>query len=523
MLRKPREHLNPKHGGAADLRGRLVDNDNRLDMFCDELTDAELVCDVLPMSDKHQETHCELTEQHDIVGELNKKHDVAVKNVRSGMTPSQSCRSRNYFIHQGGVTPILDGRYGLQGTSIPPPIELYHHIFASFRAGIRDESLQIPAQTVQFTAELMRSTSQIATNESARQSPTRNLLNPNKTNSDHILQFQRRSPPMVAAGVICEEKAELGWNGEGSVQGSFSYAQYWTQKDIQREPFFKASCCPSFIVSIAGPWIVVLGAIFPTLPIVQRLTDYLWLGNSRANDDDHALRIARIFQSLRLAIDDLEEYYQKLELLDPPSIQTARYFPDITEYNTGMEIVKFQYLQPLEVDEGCVTFLAKLDEAHEEEQVVVKFVQGYGAEAHRLLASKGKAPALRYCGPISSDSKYWYGSLQMVVMEFLRGQTVAQKYEGSIAEEVRTVVRGAVQILHDRSLVHGDIRLPNIMIVDGTGDEGERMRIIDFDWAGKQGKVRYPLHLSDYIRSTLGVKDYDFITFQHDMQMVDAL
>ncbi|KAK0213540.1 hypothetical protein IW262DRAFT_1516901 [Armillaria fumosa] len=524
MLPKPREHLSPRHGGAADLRGRLKNNDCRLDVFCDELTYTDLIRDVFPTSDNHR--HAALTA---LVA-----HITPLKQIRvlTGKTQGE-------LAEQPDILRALNKK-------------LYHRAFATFRAGIRHETLQVPAQVVQLTAELMRSASQISTDNFERQGPTRKLLSrllnrpvfqrldPNKVNSDYILQFRRRFPPAVAAGVICEEKEESDWSGEGSIQGSFSYAQYWTQKDIQvcalssvhlpadltllqRERFFKASCCPSFIISIAGPWIVVLGAVFPTLPIVQHLTDYLWLGNSRANDDDHALRLARVFQSLRLAIDDLEEYYQKLELPDPPSIQTARYFPDITEYSTGTEVIKFQYLQPLEVYESCMTFLAKLDEAHGREQVVVKFVQGYGAEAHRLLATKGKAPALKYCGPISSDGKYWYGSLQMVVMEFLRGQTVAQKYEGSIAEEVHTAVRGAVQILHDQSLVHGDIRLPNIMIVDGTGDEGERMRIIDFDWAGEQGKVRYPLHLSDYIRNTLGVKDYDFITFQHDMQMVDAL
>ncbi|KAG7441371.1 uncharacterized protein BT62DRAFT_937134 [Guyanagaster necrorhizus] len=400
------------------------------------------------------------------------------------------------------------------------------------------------------TFQLMRTPSQISTDEFEREDPTRNilsqllnrpvfqLLNP-KTDSGYILQFQRRSPPAVAAGVICEEMEELGWSGEGSIQGSFSYAQYWTQKDIQacglssvhlradvsllqREHFFKACCYPSFIVSIAGPWIVILGAVFPTPPIVQRLTDYLWLGNSRSNDD-HALRLAHVFQSLRLAVDDLEKYYQELGLSDSHSLQATRYFPDITEYDDNTKVVRFQYLQPLEIDESCMTFLAKLDEAHGEEQVVVNFVERCGAEAHRLLASKGKAPALKYCGPISSDGKYWYGSLQMVVMESLRGPTVAQKYEESIAETVREAVRGAVRILHDQSLVHGDIRTPNIVIVDGAGDEGERMRIIDFDWAGEQGKVRYPLHLSNYIRNTLGVKDCDIITFQHDMTMVDAL
>ncbi len=65
----------------------------------------------------------------------------------------------------------------------------------------------------------------------------------------------------------------------------------------------------------------------------------------------------------------------------------------------------------------------------------------------------------------------------MVVMEFLRGQMVAQEYGGSIADQVRTAVEGAVQILHDQLLVHGDIRIPNIVI--RTGDEGWRMMIMN--------------------------------------------
>ncbi|KAK0234641.1 hypothetical protein EDD85DRAFT_792661 [Armillaria nabsnona] len=129
---------------------------------------------------------------------------------------------------------------------------------------------------------------------------------------------------MVAAGVICEESAELSWSGEGSIQ------------------------------------------------------------RARARDS--------------------------------PSIRTAREFANIIEYDAGTEVVRFKSLQLLEIDEACVAFPAKLNEAHGEEQVVVK-----------LLASKRKAPALKYCGPISSNGKYWYYSLQMAVMEFLRGPTVAQK------------------------------------------------------------------------------------------------
>lgn len=41
--------------------------------------------------------------------------------------------------------------------------------------------------------------------------------------------------------------------------------------------------------------------------------------------------------------------------------------------------------------------------------------------------------------------------------------------EGSVVEAVRAAVRGAVQILHDQSLVHRDTRLPNVATVDVAG------------------------------------------------------
>ncbi|KAK0458342.1 uncharacterized protein EV420DRAFT_1270498 [Desarmillaria tabescens] len=64
------------------------------------------------------------------------------------MAPSKCAKSTNYLDYQGGVTPILDGRYALRQTPIPPPIELYHRIFAYFQACSRDESLHIPVHVV---------------------------------------------------------------------------------------------------------------------------------------------------------------------------------------------------------------------------------------------------------------------------------------------------------------------------------------------------------------------------------------
>ncbi|KAK0432138.1 hypothetical protein EV421DRAFT_1911215 [Armillaria borealis] len=102
------------------------------------------------------------------------------------------------------------------------------------------------------------------------------------------------------------------------------------------------------------------------------------------------------FSLLRLAINDLEQYYQELELPDSPSIQSTRYFSDTTDYDAGTEVIKFQYLQPLEV-------ARETRRAHGEEQVVIKFVRRYGAGAHRLLASEGKALVLYHA--LRKDAK----------------------------------------------------------------------------------------------------------------------
>lgn len=55
-------------------------------------------------------------------------------------------------------------------------------------------------------------------------------------------------------------------------------------------------------------------------------------------------------------------------------------------------------------------------------------------------------------------------------------------------------------VLRGHSLVHGDLRLVNLMLeVDSNGtpcmdrDDRVRMKVVDFDWAGKDGAVHYPL------------------------------
>jgi serine/threonine protein kinase len=83
---------------------------------------------------------------------------------------------------------------------------------------------------------------------------------------------------------------------------------------------------------------------------------------------------------------------------------------------------------------------------------------------------------------------------------------------------VRHDVRRALDLLHDHGLVFGDLRPPNIMITD----KGE-VELIDFDWAGEQGQVRYPSLMWSSVSWSVGVKWLDIITYAHDDDMFSRL
>ena len=76
----------------------------------------------------------------------------------------------------------------------------------------------------------------------------------------------------------------------------------------------------------------------------------------------------------------------------------------------------------------------------------------------------------------------------------------------------------AIKMLHDAGLVFGDLRAPNIMF------SGDDVFIIDFDWAGKVGEMRYPRHLSSVmwpeeagkLELTPILKSHDLLTFMLD-------
>jgi len=116
--------------------------------------------------------------------------------------------------------------------------------------------------------------------------------------------------------------------------------------------------------------------------------------------------------------------------------------------------------------------------------------------------------------------------LKMVVMEYVEGKTLRAWAGRKLPQDVIDAVKAGVDALHAEDFVHGDLHGPKIMIADAPPEgaaEGDRVRFVDFDWAGKAGEFRYPVHLGSYICKTAGVSDHVHIEMEHDRKMLAML
>lgn len=459
-----------------------------------------------------------------------------VKLYRKRPSPSSAATSVGYEKEQAiERTGIYDGRVILQGPArSAPPIELYHPDFGELLHALHSTE-PVPDDLLRLTAELMRRLSVVRHAEVDRDRDLQTILNElleitlarvvnwDRSVADSVNLCDVTAAIQTACRVIVEWKGELGSGGsDPSVQGSFSYAKMCVSPE--RQKVLDACSCPAFIISIAGSWLSVSGAVFVSHPIVQRLTGYQWLGRSRALDSQQVFEVARIFLALRRPLKRLGTYYQNLAIpTNPrPGCFHPRFFPHITSYiNKEGRSVEFAYVVPLQSSVTCVSFEVMLLET--KERVVVKYVAHYGEAAHRYMASKHMAPALRFFGPLDAHSRRTYAGLSMVVMDKVDGHTLHNLYDGKpIPSDIEDEVMRAVNELKSGGFVHGDLRAPNVMLLDSPA-EGTRVRLIDFDWAGKVGKVRYPFDLTSVITMPSGAKDYEVVTLKHMDSMVEAM
>ena len=179
--------------------------------------------------------------------------------------------------------------------------------------------------------------------------------------------------------------------------------------------------------------------------------------------------------------------------------------------DNGGEALSFTYKGRMH--ERSLLFRGKLNDGNK--WICIKFVRRYGKEAHMWCARQGFAPKLIGFEAVHGG---WY----MVIMEHLDESWVGMADEKNYSEELKQKIHAAIIKLHQYGMVHGDVRDTNVMVrKDGRGE----FMLIDYDWAGQVGKVKYPRHVNK--APELGrpddVEDNKTILTEHDELMLQHM
>jgi hypothetical protein len=352
---------------------------------------------------------------------------------------------------------------------------------------------------------------------------------------DMIAQFVLASlPDTMLAPLLLELKHEVG-AGKGCPyqQASASLAHY-----VNANPrLFPACCMPTLLVYMAGHHIGVAAAVCmmddgkPT-SLIAPLTDMVSLLPT-ACGGCHTTRIARFIRALQVTVAALRGELTaagEAAAIGPapePAAAVLHALPTVTDFVATAALAA--HATPRDpswgvdvADEAAtLTYIRRITRGVYEAtcelpgaplraalRVVVKFTRQYSPETQCVLAAKGLAPRLYYCGPVPG-----LGDWVMVVMDYVDGQPFHEA--GARMAVARDNVRAALEMLHANDHVWGDARAPNLLVMADSS-----VRVVDFDWSGRAGEARWPGQRNQRVGWPVAVKDGDVITKQHDLDML---
>ena len=293
------------------------------------------------------------------------------------------------------------------------------------------------------------------------------------------------------------------------IRGEKYYLANWEFKnemvDITSEPFYENESYfvhfqrgvpgrnPMLLVNVVGcHYIQVFGASWNGgEACIDPLCSPLSLLYVPRDPVGGVAKMARLLSAYCSTVSELQQY-----LLDPPMPIKGPYY-NLDGKLQDMKRMKNGNKWMFEASyEGTTT-------------VVVKFVRSYGREVHQLLAADKLAPQLY-------DVTILCGGWQAVVMEKVGGTTALAKQEQLQEGTIRGFER-AVRLMHQENYVHGDLRPPNIQVIDDS------VMILDFDWAGKIDTVRYPYALDVENNWHSEVQPGGLICKEHDIFQLESL
>ncbi|KAM5545621.1 hypothetical protein V8D89_000659, partial [Ganoderma adspersum] len=321
-------------------------------------------------------------------------------------------------------------------------------------------------------------------------------------------------PGSDACPAIFEVKNELGMAGAGDFQVAATHMKFMVHPKFAY--IRERTSCPAILFSISGAAVHIaygiLADAFMAKPIGQH---WFPLGGATAEQRRTNLQnLARVVPAVRNAIRDLHDFYTALPSTPAEGLPHP-YLPNPTLSNSQASwFHQLVFRDKLTRDASQTLFRARLHD----EDVIVKFCDGYGEEAHRRLAEHNLAPVLRHKVRL-------VGGLTMVVMGFQpRTMMLAyDKYFGrALPKCVVDEVGRALGFLHAEKLVHGDITRSNIL-VSRDADQDTSVQLVGFRWSGVAGSALYPC---DVVLNELTVQERTGngrMMMEHDTSMLARL
>jgi len=110
----------------------------------------------------------------------------------------------------------------------------------------------------------------------------------------------------------------------------------------------------------------------------------------------------------------------------------------------------------------------------------------------------------------------------MIVMDYLDYDHYHVPEDSDLSDELYEVMKNSLDKLHKAGFVHGDIRIINTMV---KNSEPSRFMLLDFDWSGIIGEVRYPpnVNTAQELQRPDGAIDGKLVLAKHDRKMLKVM
>jgi len=226
--------------------------------------------------------------------------------------------------------------------------------------------------------------------------------------------------------------------------------------------------------------IVTLGHRFRLVTLTPGISCDLFGSEGRERKALHtAFKAASV--ALACIIDDISEVIRNM----PAEISSdALFFPSVSKlakYGAPQgEFVSFQILER-HYDLQSYRQLYIAERVDNKETVLLKFSRIYCLELHEFCLGRGLAPDILAFQELP-------GGWKAIAMEYIEEASMITVAPGldTHRDRWRQQLRDLVDAFHGENLVHGDLRDANIIC------KGDNVKLIDFDWGGKDGEAKYP-------------------------------